>query len=74
MVSRSYLFIDRWAFQRAVLEKRLSIREVAEKAGVSITRIYRISGEYVQVRPRELRDLAKVLGVGKEELLRKADG
>ena len=58
-------------FKECRLEKGLSVREVAEKAGVSDTEVFRIeTGRRVNPSAKILVSIGKALGMANDEVLR----
>jgi transcriptional regulator with XRE-family HTH domain len=60
--------MDRVQLKVLLARRRLTLREAAERAGLRLTRAYRISSGYVHPREAELIALAKAIGVDPEVL------
>ena len=54
--------------KRVRRERRMSVRELSARSGVSATTISRLEGLHRMARPRTARRLAQALGVRAEEL------
>jgi len=55
-------------------ERALSMRELAERSGVTHQTIYRIENGQRKAQPRTVRHLAEALGVAPRELIRRSEG
>ena len=65
--------ISRWQLRRACAERRLTFKELAEKANLLPSRVYALSAGYLPPRREELVALADVLSVEPEFLTGEAE-
>ena len=57
----------------ALVQRDLTLKQVAEQSGLDLLRLYRITSKNVRPRTEELRRLADVLGVEPGDLVRNKD-